>query len=439
MKLPVKKIFSLLTIATLIFSFSFFAADTVSASESLCPSGYSKQQCYDYLIKLKNDLNSQRSQIENSLKKLQAQEGDLQAQVDAINSQISASELTISQKQVDIEIASIEIANIGEEISETKNRVDTLKQETESAVKKINEIALLSYKVNTVPIWYVLSQNDLISTLEMLRYFDYVVQQEKTRLAQYKNLQTQLAAEEKVLASAQNDIIAKRNTLEADNLEILKIQGELASQRDKQKKLIADLDKQEKELAAKSAELKKQQNNADAQSLAIAMELFQSGKLGAGTPVQKGGIVGFQGHTGCSYGSHLHFGLIRSSNKGQYTANVDPFAEGLLTTSGGYVYSKNGSAPYAGALVTQWFHEGKYLDMVSTAEGNQSGSRYFIPKGTLKCNLAYSGYHYLRGEGAPVRAILAGTVYRGTVDRFGGNFVIIDHGNNLRSAYYHLR
>jgi hypothetical protein len=54
---------------------------------------------------------------------------------------------------------------------------------------------MMAYKLNTIPIWYLLAQNDLISTLEMLRYFDYISQQEKVRLAQFTNLQTQLASE----------------------------------------------------------------------------------------------------------------------------------------------------------------------------------------------------------------------------------------------------
>jgi murein DD-endopeptidase MepM/ murein hydrolase activator NlpD len=435
------KLFTLVTILSIVLGiFSVVAPQRYQVSaDSMCPTGYTKQQCYDYLLKLKTDLQNKKKKLDSSIKQIQAQEGDIQGKVNIINAQIQANENELSQKQIETELMSIEISNVGDEISETKNRVDTLKQETESSLKKINEVAMMSYKVNSVPAWYLLAQNDLISTLEMLRYFDYLAQQEKVRLAQFNNLQSQLSSEQKVLADAQVKIIDKRDKLESDNLEIVKLKASLATQRDEQKVLLAELNKQEADLAKQKAALTKQQNNADRESLAIAMELFKSGRLGAGSPVKKGGIIGFQGHTGCAYGSHLHFGIIKSTNKGQYTANVNPYSSGYLKYSGGYVYSSKGQVFYNGALITQGFHDGYYLDTVSVSEGNQTGSRYYITKGSLKCNTYYSGYHYLRGEGAPIRALLDGTVYRGTIDRFGGNFVIIDHGNNLRTAYYHLR
>lgn len=420
------------------FSFVSSYNSKVEAA-TMCPTNYTKQQCYDYLLKLRNDLLAQKRKLDSSIKAIKNQEGGIQAQVNSLNAQIQANENELAQKEVDIELVGIEIANISEEIAGTKIRVDTIKQEKDASLQKINDVAILSYKMSTIPTWYLLAQNDLISTIEMLKYFDYVAKQEKVRLNEYTNLQNQLAAEEKVLQKAQLTIIDKRNQLEKDNHEIAVLKSSLTTQKNQQITLLAELKKEEQRLAAEKAALTKQQNQADSESLAIAMSLFKSDKLGAGTAVRKGEIVGFQGHTGCAYGSHLHFGLIKSTNKGQYTANVNPVAAGYLTVSGSYVGSGSAQVPYSGMLVTQWYHDGYYFDTVSTSEGDQSGNRYYISKGSLKCNIYYSGYHYLRGEGAPIRALLDGTVYRGTIDRYGGNFVVIDHGNNLRSAYYHLR
>lgn len=426
----------------LFVTISIAGIQSVSAS-SLCPSGYTQQQCYDYLIKIKNDLASQQSKIQNSIKQVQSQEGDIQSQVNQINAQIQSNEIELSQKQVDIELTSIDITNVGDQISDTKNHIDTLTQETQTASQKMNDITLMSYKMNSIPVWYLLAQNDLISTLEMLRYFDYVVQQEKIRLVQYTNLQTQLGSEEKVLSTAQDTVITKRDNLESDNLSIIQLRSTLSTQKGKQQVLLASLASQERALAAERSKLIQQMNAADNQATQIAIAMFEKGQLHNGTPVKKGDYFATEGYTGCSLGAHLHFGFI--SGTGTYTTNVNPFSSGLLSGSSSYLsHVGNASAvsPLAGAVVTQGFHDGMSLDMITYSAGNQDSSKkYQIVRAV--CGFQRVGQTYnLVGWGAPLRAVLDGTVYFGT-DGMGGRFAIIDHGNvfhgkKLKSIYWHL-
>lgn len=437
----IKIIFSIFTFVAVIAGASVLLSvntPPVSAAND-CPAGYSLSQCYDYLIKKRNELQSQRKKIESSLNGIRAQEGDIQSQIDEINAQITANENELAQRQIDIELASIEIANIGEDISETKNRIDTLKQETQSSVQKVNEVAMLAYKVNSIPIWYMLAQNDLISTLEMLRYFDYVSQQEKIRLAQFTNLQSQLASEEKVLGTAQVSIIEKRDTMEKANLEIIKLRETLAAQKSKQQSLLNALAKQEKSLAAERSKLIAQQNAADRQALSIAIQLFEANQLGNGTPVSRGSVIGLEGFTGCTFGAHIHYGFI--SGTGSYTTNVNPFTSGLLNLSGSRVTDGKAKSPLPGALMTQGFHDQMSLDMVSTSAGNQDSSRKYQII-TPVCWQTKGRTYSLTGWQAPIYAALAGKVYYGT-DSMGGKYAIIDHGNvyngkKLKSIYWHL-
>lgn len=404
-----------------------------------CPAGYSLSQCYDYLIKKRNELVAQRKKLEGTLKNVKAQEGDIQSQVDAINAQITANENELAQKQVDIELASIEIANIGDNISETKNRIDTLKQEKQTSMQKVNEIALVAYKVNSVPIWYLIAQNDLISTLEMLRYFDYVSQQEKVRLAHFTNLQSELASEEKVLGVAQVAIIEKRNSMEAANLEIIKLRATLSTQRGKQQTLLAELTKQEKALAAERSKLISQQNAADRQALSIAIQLFDANKLGNGTPVSRGTVIGREGYTGCTFGAHIHYGFI--SGTGSYNTNVNPFSSGLLKLSGSYISDARAKAPLPGMLMTWGFHDRYSIDGISTSSGNQDSSRKYQIVSPV-CWQTKGRTYSLNGWGAPIFAALDGKVYYGT-DSMGGKYAIVDHGKvlngkQLKSIYWHL-
>lgn len=431
----------LLILATGIAGFAIYTnppSITVEAANG-CPSGYSLTQCYDYLIKKRNELQSQRKQIEGTLKNVRAQEGDIQSQIDSINAEINANENELAQKQIDIEIASIEIANIGEDISETKNRIDTLKQEKQNSVQKVNEIAIMAYKVNTIPIWYLLAQNDLISTLEMLRYFDYISQQEKVRLAQFTNLQTQLASEEKVLGVAQSAIIGKRDAMEEANLEIIKLKSTLTSQRSKQQTLLAELAKQEKTLAAERSRLIAQQNAADRDALSVAIQLFEANQLGNGTQVSRGSVIGLEGFTGCTFGAHIHYGFI--SGTGSYRTNVNPFSSGLLRLSGSYVSDSRAKAPLPGMLMTWGFHDSYSIDGVSTSSGNQDSSKKYQIL-TPVCWQTKGRAYSLTGWRAPIYAALDGKVYYGT-DSMGGKYAIIDHGNvlngkKLKSIYWHL-
>jgi murein DD-endopeptidase MepM/ murein hydrolase activator NlpD/peptidoglycan hydrolase CwlO-like protein len=421
-----------------VVTFFLLSGDPVSAN--LCPSNYTDRQCYDYLLKKQSELSRQKGEVDKTLKNVRYQEGDIKAQLDIMNAEIQKKELEVNEKQVLMEMTNIEIRNVGNEIASTKTKIDTIKQETNKVAEQIEETTMLSYKVNTIPSWYLLASNDLITTLEMMKYFDYVVKQEKSRLNHYNQLQTQLASEQKVLTNAQSDIIEKRNDLEKTNLELIKLRNELKADSEKKTKLLADLEAMERKLEAQKAELTKQQNNADAEATSIAIRLFQEGRLGKGTPVSKGAIIGFQGHTGCAFGSHLHFGIIKGKGFTAIRANVNPFTSGYLSQSGGRIYSGSGQVPVNGALITQGFHEGYALDIVSTSEGNQTGARYFIRPGDVKCAPGYGNvYHGLRGEGAPVRAMLAGTIYRGNVDRWGSNYIIIDHGNDLLTYYFHLK
>lgn len=404
-----------------------------------CPSSLPARERLDCLYKRSSELKNQRKSIESTLKNVRAQEGDIQSQIDELNAQIAANENELSQKQIEIELASIEIANIGEDITETKNRIDTLKQESQTSMQKVNEIAMLAYKVNSIPIWYLLAQNDLISTLEMLRYFDYISQQEKVRLAQFSNLHSQLSSEEKVLGVAQSSIIEKRDAMEAANLEIIELKSTLSTQRDKQKTLLSSLAQQEKALAAERSKLIAQQNAADRQALSIAIQLFEANKLGNGTPVRRGDIIGREGFTGCSFGAHIHYGFI--SGTGSYYTNVNPFSSGLLRQSGSYIVDGRAKAPLPGMLMTGGFHDNYSIDAVSTSAGNQDSSRKYQII-TPVCWQTKGRTYSLTGWGAPIYAALEGKVYYGT-DSMGGRYAIVDHGNvfngkKLKSIYWHL-
>ena len=69
----------------------------------------------------------------------------------------------------------------------------------------------------------------------------------------------------------------------------------------------------------------------------------------------------------------------------------------------------------------------------------KDGDKYYVSKGDLICDPEHSGWHSLRGEGAPIKAMSGGVVTLSRKDYCGGNYVVVDHQNGKKTLYLHLR
>lgn len=182
----------------------------------------------------------------------------------------------------------------------------------------------------------------------------------------------------------------------------------------------------------------KQSNEVAAQVQAIAMTLYRTGRIQANTPVTTSTILGYQGHTGFSYGSHLHLNISGISR--------GPFELGYFSNSGGLLYDGAAKVPTGnGSRLTQGYHYGYSIDMVGTYTAF-NGQQYTVGPGEVCCkgSLAYMGCvtpgkYNLNGEGTAVYPIKPGRATKVLTDNCGGNYVLVDHGNGEVSMYLHLR
>jgi len=152
-----------------------------------------------------------------------------------------------------------------------------------------------------------------------------------------------------------------------------------------------------------------------------------------------------QGHTGCSFGSHLHYQLRRG------TAIINPSGYLNGTEYGQYVTNGIYQTPLNSGLVTNdyWGGHGA-LDMVSRTDGNQSWERYTVPYGlcpivdnilTTRKNAGLTDWNlaYLNGEGATVRASTTGSVTY-CYDNFGATWASLKHSSDGNTSWYvHLQ
>jgi peptidoglycan hydrolase CwlO-like protein len=440
-----KSITKIVSILTLVIIVSAFSLTISKAFDSSCPSGYSDQDCLNYLKAQSDAIKQQRDAAGAEVSRAEYEKLDLNAKINYLNSQISAKNAVINTMELDIETKNVEIRIIGKSINAIQENISTLTQETNQLKDTIGKRVSLSYKYDKMsPIEVMFSADNFDTMLRKTKYLLEARKHDRDELEQLSYNVATLKSEEQELNNKKADIQTKRNEVEIQKTDIFTQKQALLPKQTELNNLIAEKQRKIDEGKSIIATLTSQQNEIDNQVQALIMEMYHKGHLGNGVAVAKGQIIGFQGHTGCSIGSHLHFGMTQGGN--EWSANVDPFASSFLNGGswyGAYLSSKNGNSPMDGAVVTQGFHQGMNLDLISTTAGDQSGNSYWIPEGYISSHCHgyydYTGWASLTGEGAPVYAVLSGTVYYGVEDWGGANFALVNHGNGLVSLYLHLR
>ena len=436
------KIIALLLIP--LFLWGIKQAAPSQAYSNSCPPDYNLQQCYDYLEEQRKQIQNERKELKDKLSQLNKEEENLYVSLSKINAQIKDTQLNIQAIQLEIEQLSVKKQQLNNQISKIRAQINTYEQEKQLLKQKIKNIFAMKYAINATPWFYYLSKGDLYSLFELLEVYKYYLLNNKGRLEYYKILQAQIKNELRLLNQKQLEVATTQQKIEQKSADLAKTQQELLATKKRQQSILAQIKANESAIEKQMAKLKSVENQVDKALTDILLQMWAEGNLpGNGSTVAKGTIIGYQGHTGCSFGSHLHFAMYKNR------VPVNPLARGYLHVSGGYLHSGSARAPENSALITQWFHEGYALDMVSMANGLHNGSKYCKNKYTIKCpsyiyrtswfkSLPTYACFNQTGEGAPVYAALGGTLYRG-VDRYGSKYVLIDHGGGLISIYYHLK
>jgi len=427
---------------------------TIYSAELECPKDYSTEQCYEYLQKLRNQYASQRSKLQKEISQLKKRSNSLQSLLELTKREIQLLQIDINDKQLNTQILKNEIDILQKSINEIQIKLDQQQQEAEHIIKKLDEYTLLKYSLNTISWNQVLLQGDIYSVFELMTYLDYFLAEYKNQLNYLRLIQKHIEEQKSILKEKQDDLQEKETLLENDLIELTQEQKELEVKKAQQQNLIKEIDKAYNNYLSRLQELNSIVNNID-NGLSIYLEkLYQEGKLaGNGDWVDKGSIVGFQGHTGCSFGSHLHFEIFETINGRWYSRDVT--WRNYLVKNGHYLQSSVARSPLDGAYITQFDHgRGNALDLISTASGNHTGEKYCKKKDEISCpshvynyswykNLFNNEYQTscfnLNGEGAPVHSILPGYLYKGT-DKYGSHYAIVIHEDvNAVSIYYHLK
>lgn len=417
---------------------------TVEASEA-CPETLPIQQRYTCLQNELNKLENNQGSLQKKLKNEDYQQLSLNEKIKYLTTQIAQNEKVIQTLQIEVLAQDIEISILSKDITTKEDALNILNQEIKTLERTVNERVRESYKYSYVgALEFLFDVKDLDSILRKTKYLIETRLRDKNSLEEYSDKMKTLEDEELVLASQKADLQKKRNDMETEKLRLEEEKKNLDSQKIEKANLLAESERREASYKKELAETTAMISSIDERISDIVIALFNSGGLGNGSPVSAGYTIGFQGHTGCSFGSHLHFEIRDRNNVKQ-----DP----SIFLSGGSYWSSVGpkvySAPLGGARITQTYKSShRAWDMVSMTQGIQDGSTYTVPTGICSAVDSYissqgRNWAYLTGEGAPVKAIASGTVYYGlyqtNLAQYPTKYALVVHSDGNKSFYLHLK
>ncbi len=439
----------LLTSFTLLsFFFLTVYEKTTVIAQANCPAGMTLLECYEYYKKQESDLHRQEQSLEKKLKDEEYQQLSLNEKIRYIQAQISQNEALIKSLQVEIATQDVSIMLLEKEIEEKEDNISLLKQEINTLSSTVNNRITESYKFSFIDQFEIfLDIKNLSSFLRKTKYLAATRNKDKEALEQYAKTIAELKEEEARLQENKETVETKKKEIEEERKRIESIKTELNGQKSEQANLLAQSKRREASYLAELRQISTALSESEKATADLIIRLAEQGYFKNGRRVAKGEVIGLQGHTGCSFGSHLHYQLRNSRN-----TIMEPSTSGYLQNTGYGAYVSSGiyTAPLVSGLVTNDYWGGHYaLDMVSKAQGNQSWERYTVPYGLCpivdnilnsrkKNGMSDWNLAYLNGEGARVYSSTSGVVNY-YVDQYGATWAYLQHDDGNKTLYVHLQ
>lgn len=426
--------FGVLTTAFFLF-LSGYKETPVNAATA-CPSYMdpNSQACVDYLREQLAILQKQQTSIQTQLSNEQYTQLSLEQKISYMTTQIEQTQKLIQTLEVQIAANDIEIKLLEKDIQDKEDAVALMKQEISVLEGTVNKRITESYKYSYLSAFdLILDSKSFSSVLRKTKYLITTRSQDIASLEDYSQKATALKREEDALSLQKSDLQNKKDAIETEKNSLAEQNTTLQSQVNEKNNLLAQSKVKEASLIATYQE--NIQKLSDLDKAIITWINNNPGSIAQRGWVNTSDAIGKMGNTGCSNGSHLHFGL----NSGKKYAGWGYFYSDVNLFSNGYIregensflywaadnwyspllYSGSTRLPLAGnyILMTQTEHQGNAIDMVSYSKDAW-------------------GY---KNEGATVYPIMAGELYTGTESVCGGKYAEVHHSNGMVSIYLHLQ
>ncbi len=427
-----------ITTIFLIFLGAFSLFVSPSKTNDICPEDKTLEQCYQELNNRMKELERQAKETTENLSVERYNQLTLNERIAYTERKIQESEIEIRRIEIEIETKNVEIRMMERDIEETQNKIASVQQEAQKLKASISKRLSISYKYSFMnPLELLVQAQDFDHLLRKMKYLIDTRRSDRELLADMNNKGIVLDAEERVLGRSKLDLEKARIDVEDKKTDLFNERQNLAAQKNEQSRLLALSEQREASYQEQLDKIEAAQNQVTQQISAIIRQMYERGEIAVDRAVKRGEIIGFQGYTGFTYGSHLHLEVYNSNG-----ARVNPFSLGYFT--GGSLWTTVRSASYHqpldGGVLTQTYHSvHPAIDLQSQTHGDQTGDKYYGHEIRCLGMVRRAGYYNTRGTGAPIRAITNGYVSKVYTDVCGGKYVVLKHDDGGSSLYLHLK
>lgn len=389
-KLKHKSLLNLLVIALFTLTLLFINASATNSQGNPPGTG----STFTELQKQLNDNLKKQSDLNKKISDSKNQEKTLGSQIQAAENEIALTELKIDETENRIAQLAIDVSNTSAKVDQTTEDVNHRTDVTNQRIRSIYESG------KSQPFQLMLQTESFNNYLLLKKYAEAIHDQDVRQITNLKELKETLEEEKTKLTNQKTD---------AENLK-----NQLTAQ-------IADLDNQKRQKGillevTKNNEANYQRILAQAK---LDQQIIQNALFNLGTrlgPVKRGEIIAFQGNTGCSTGTHLHFGYL----VGGKTVNPQTYLNNgtLLKPMDNYRVTQ----PFGANAIAGLYGPGGHpaIDMQGLP----------APGWNTPIKAAKDGVAYLGSDnGCP--HIIPGTGK--------GKGITIDHGDGTKTIYWHIR
>lgn len=353
---------------------------------------------------------AEQDRLQRLIDQTKKEANTLAAQISILDNEIKLTQLEIGATQAELNIKEAELAALSTDIGELADRIGNL----ETDLRSVAAIASKRFRVaqavqNAAPFGAVFVTGDFESVSANMAYLEYVQQHDQKIFDEMRIIKNTLAVQKDTLQDKQAEVTKIRDAIQSKKNELSAAKAQLDSQKNEKAYLLRVTKNSEATYQRILEQVKSEINSIQIALMGGGVKL---GNVSAGTVVAK------QGNTGCSTGTHLHFGAYQNG----VAYNPKPQLD-----SGYYRW------PELSPRVTQWY--GANYSWYMT---------YFRMPGHNGIDMV-AGSWPNNGYGAPIYAARGGTAYLSVESSpcsftgTRGKGVVIDHGLGLKTIYWHIQ